>query len=319
MFNLCSSSEIRSRALSRLVFLIVFAAALVVRQAVLPAETLRIDEQGIGTSDAPPRGIHDITAVLDRERESLKAVEVAIKIAERAVPEGAKSGVLAKFFREKARAAHFLGRFEQEVADYRSAIEHSRLSGNDQGILLWDLGRAEALAGSYNAGIAAINRALGLFDDQYGHGYFVAANSVLAMLHARGGDAEKAASALKQAQRYRGDISSWPIPTSVQRLLQAGLEAGEAAVLDATGDYEKAEALHRKALGRLSSDEAKIVGKAILGADAMSHGFGLTILHWAFRRICGVRAGLSMQRMRLAAPCSRRCARMDETPGIRQR
>ena len=129
MFNLCSSSEIRSRALSRLVFLIVFAAALVVRQAVLPAETLRIDEQGIGTSDAPPRGIHDITAVLDRERESLKAVEVAIKIAERAVPEGAKSGVLAKFFRERARAAHFLGRFEQEVADYRSAIEHSRLSG----------------------------------------------------------------------------------------------------------------------------------------------------------------------------------------------
>ncbi len=256
--------------MSRLVFLLMFLAVLAARQVDLSAETLRIDAQGIGTPDAPRRSISDITAVLVQDRENLKAVEAAIGIAEQLPPEGAKSGALARFFRERARAAHFLGRFEQEVADYRAAIEHSRLSGNDQGILLWDLGRAEALTGNYNAGIAAINRALDLFDDQYGRGFFVAANSVLAMLHARGGDVEKASAALKQAQRYRGDIPNWPVPTSVQRLLQAGLEAGEAAVLDATGDYEKAERLHRKALGRLSRDETKIVGKAILGADAMS-------------------------------------------------
>ena len=210
--------------------LILFGAILICSQAELRAETLHIEKQVIGTADAPPLSITDITAVLDRERENLKAVEVAALVAERAVPEGTKSGVLAKFFRERARAAHFLGRFEQEVADYRLAIEYSRLSGNDQGILLWDLGRAEALAGNYDTGIETIKRAIGLFDDQYGRGYFVAANSVLAMLYARGGDADGAAIALRQAQRYRGEITTWPISPSVKRLLQAGLESGEAAI-----------------------------------------------------------------------------------------
>ena len=135
---------------------------------------------------------------------------------------------------------------------------------------MWDLGRAEALAGNYDTGIETIKRAIGLFDDQYGRGYFVAANSVLAMLYARGGDADGAAVALRQAQRYRGEITTWPISPSVKRLLQAGLEFGEAAILDASGQYDEAETLHRQALGRLSDDEKKIVGRQILGADAMS-------------------------------------------------
>jgi hypothetical protein len=54
---------------------------------------LHIEKQAIGTADAPPRSITDITAVLDRERENLKAVEAAALVAE-----GAKTGVLAKFF-----------------------------------------------------------------------------------------------------------------------------------------------------------------------------------------------------------------------------
>lgn len=94
--------------MSRLVFLLMFLAVLAARQVDLSAETLRIDAQGIGTPDAPPRSISDITAVLVQDRENLKAVEAAIGIAEQLPPEGAKSGALARFFRERARRPIFL-------------------------------------------------------------------------------------------------------------------------------------------------------------------------------------------------------------------
>ena len=48
--------------------LILFGAILICSQAELRAETLHIEKQVIGTADAPPRSITDITAVLEHFR-----------------------------------------------------------------------------------------------------------------------------------------------------------------------------------------------------------------------------------------------------------
>lgn len=101
------------------------------------------------TPPAPPRTIHDITALLDQYKPDPKKAEAARAKAAEQPPATGDAAALALFYRERSRAAYRIGLVGQRIADLRMARRYSRESGGGGLGLRADLFEAERDGGNF--------------------------------------------------------------------------------------------------------------------------------------------------------------------------
>ena len=198
----------------------------------------------------PPRTIKDITSFLDaQERRDLAELAKMRVKADKVPPATDDAGVLARFYFARGQTADNLGRAEQAVADYRTAVEYAGKASSSYTYLpdmldklTWQYGLSELNLGNFQRGVEAIKKSIELAYLRPEHKGSVAIRlCILAAIQAHGGEIAAAEDALDEARAvYSG------------RLAEAGRDQvwfkyGEAMVASAKGDLATAERLLRAA------------------------------------------------------------------------
>jgi CHAT domain-containing protein len=201
-----------------------------------------------GDQAAPPRGIADITAILDREKPDPARVAAARAAADAQPPIGLAGADLATFYFKRGLAANRIGRQEQERADLGKALAILRPLQRPEQLahMLGPAAEAELRAGDPGAARALRVEEAALAEQlprQGGHAVRVYA--VLAMQDARVGRLKEAAGWLAKAEARRDRIKAGGQGAAV---LDWFILRSQGEVLDYSGRHGKAEPLLRQAL-----------------------------------------------------------------------
>ena len=109
---------------------------------------------------APPRTIKDITAILDQEKPNLEKIKSLQKKVEAEPPPDLAGEDLASFYYERGLAAAELGRINQQLSDFKRAIELGREHIGNIPRYYQQLAYAERDAGNLKAAAAAMKKRL---------------------------------------------------------------------------------------------------------------------------------------------------------------
>ena len=214
----------------------------------------RPDDAGLralaGESTHPPRGIHDILALLDEYQPDPARAGKWRAAADRKPPETQDRHDLANFYFERARAAREIGRIGQTISDFRLAAEYSQGGHPRRLRILDELSVAEGTGGNFLNSL----RLRESFPAGQSTGWRITKYAVTASMLAGIGDIGNARKIFAQAEEiYR----EWrrARPFDLYRHHQtAVLENSRAWILLGEGKPAEAETAIRKAIAAREAD-----------------------------------------------------------------
>ena len=109
-----------------------------------PQKSDELQEQAI---KLPPRSINDITRMLSDYRQQDDLVTRLQGIADAPAPQGSDKKTLFDFYWQRAMAAGQLGRVQQQLSDFRLAVEHGSAGTPEFARALRNLAGAEFSGG----------------------------------------------------------------------------------------------------------------------------------------------------------------------------
>ncbi len=215
----------------------VLVALLVVLPAPAPAH---------GAQLAPPRTIHDITALLDQYKPDAAKID-ALKAAVKQEPPATDDRIaLAQFYAKRAGAAEELGMVEQQIADLRRAAEYAKGWADGEWDIVIDLAFAEIFAGNFLNGLKLYQQSLALV--RGARGREISANAVIAAMYGYMGDVGEARKALRDAEVVMYQLRGGRGWATYGDIWTALVELARGSVARAEGKYAGAETAFRRAL-----------------------------------------------------------------------
>ena len=195
----------------------------------------------------PPRRINDVLAVLDQPVQFDQAIVRKFKaVADKSPPQSADNVDLALFFKRRGDAALQLGRLNQVLEDFRTALLHAEKAKMVDYRFLDMLGEMEFWGGNYSRAIELLKRSLS-------KGVSLGAYTSLVGVYSRIGDIESAeklknvgVAFCNQVYRDSGGRIVWA------RILAAKMKA---YFLEAQGRFAEAEKQWKIAIKLLPSKE----------------------------------------------------------------
>lgn len=195
---------------------------------------------------APPRTIHDITALLDQYQPEPEKIE-ALKAQLNAEPPRIDNRIeLAQFFAQRAAAAEALGMSDRQIADLRRAAEFAKGWQDGEWQIAMKLAVAELFVGNSLNGLRLVERTLPLV--RGARGREIVSYAIIATIRSYRGDLPEARSALRNAQAVAMQIGNSPAWATWGYSWTNLLERARASLLRAEGKYGEAEEAYRKAL-----------------------------------------------------------------------
>ena len=199
----------------------------------------------------PPRRIDDITNILDQTPADPALVERLIETADAIPPAGASRLKLQDFYYQRGMDAAKLGRYKQSLEDLRKAVsligDFSSRTPTINSMLI-ELAIAEVRVNNFKTGIESARRALEIFPE------WVGMNSLLVNFYAFCGDLE---SAERTKDRATNIMLKWRETRRNKFWRQYHTAGMKAAILEARGQYEKAEPLRRRTLQLAAAPRVK--------------------------------------------------------------
>ena len=192
------------------------------------------------TPPMAPRGINDITALLDQYRPDPKALDDARKTIAQQPPATEDRKQSAEFFLTRARAYEKLGKTTERISDLRQAREFVREGATREDEILAELAVAEINGGNYANAIATTEERIRLHGYLYGY-------TEAALFNAMAGDLSRAKTYLAQADnllstmmmsKYNQYSHDWV----------ATVERARGAILQGEGKYAEAEIVFRRVI-----------------------------------------------------------------------
>jgi CHAT domain-containing protein len=204
-----------------------------------------------GTSFVPPpRTINDIEALLDQQARTKPEVALRDR-ADAQPPNTTDRSALAEFYFQRGLAAAEIGVSRQEIDDLTKALEHWDPGGSLKNYeILYRLSMAELRGGSYSRHLEYRERAIDAATMNRDSAWLLWRHSTSTRRYADLGDLKAAEAALAELSTlYQQSFRWW---SGSQPHYEANYAWAQAAVLDAKGEYAKAEALYRQAIAAVS-------------------------------------------------------------------
>ena len=214
----------------------------------------RPDDAGLralaGESTHPPRGIHDILALLDEYQPDPARAGKWRAAADRKPPETQDRHDLATFYFERAGAAREIGRIGQTISDLRLAAEYSEAGHPRRLRILNELAIEENLGGNFLNSL----RLRESFPAARSYGWRIWSHASTAYMLASIGDTGNARKIFAQAEElYREWRRAAPFDLS-RHEVTATLEHYRAWILLSEGKPAEAETASRKAIAAWEAD-----------------------------------------------------------------
>ncbi|HXF67738.1 MAG TPA: CHAT domain-containing tetratricopeptide repeat protein, partial [Burkholderiales bacterium] len=216
------------------------------------------------TPPAPPRTIHDITALLDQYKPDPAKVELLKARVVREPPPNAKPDELLAFLLDRAEAAGELGMATKQVADLRRAAELARGTDEEWQILM-SLWIVEVFAGNLVNAIKLKERMPRAVGSKRGR--LIAEYSTAAALYAAMGDLPAARAALRNAQAAMFEMERAHAWVTWGDSWISSFEGARGRVLNAEGKYAAAEAAYRNALA--AQERFLEIAPQVIGAEGI--------------------------------------------------
>lgn len=228
----------------------------------------RPDDAGLralaGESTYPPRGIHDILALLDEYQPDPARAGKWRAAADRKSPETQERYDLANFYFERAGAAREIGRIGQTISDLRLAAEYSYAGHPRRLRILDELIVAEFTGGNFLNAL----RLRGSFPAGQSYGWRITRHAGTAQALADIGDIGNAKKIFAQAEDlYREWRRARPFDL-YRHTLTAVLEHNRAWILRHEGKLAEAETAFRKAIAAREADIPMLRERMLRGWDS---------------------------------------------------
>ena len=214
----------------------------------------RPDDAGLralaGESTHPPRGIHDILALLDEYQPDPARAGKWRAAADRKPPETQDRHDLATFYFDRGRAARAIGRIGQTISDFRLAAEFSEAGHPRRLRILDELVVAENTGGNFLNAL----RLRESFPAGQSTGWRINRHAGTAAMLAGIGDIGNARKIFAQAEEIYGEWRRARPFDLYRHSLTAVLEHYRAWILLAEGKPAEAETAIRKAIAAWEAD-----------------------------------------------------------------
>ena len=214
------------------------------------------------SSKPPPRTIHDVLAVLEEPtgKEAARLSQYRA-IADAEPPTTNDPIALWRFYRERGKAADFLGRTNQAISDQSKALRYVKSTGRNDPDSAGVNSRNDIRAlGVMHYLIGEYDRAASLYEESYKlappdkTGARIAAISFLVFAYAELGRIEDADRAISRARSLVPKTYRWKKGAIWAPNLRALASLAEGAALVARGDYREAERLLRNVISEIDAD-----------------------------------------------------------------
>ncbi len=231
------------------------------RPTVSLLEAKKISTEFEGSSyETPPRTIADIEALLDENTlTNWDRIQADRRIADALPPTSTSPLELAGFYRERAKAAIFVGRFTQARKDLLRTLEILHSAGINQtddtvlneSEIHADLAHAEQVSGRLGQWLQHAHRRLQIRVQQ-GRDTSPALHTIPATAAAALGSLEEAKAQIETAKSKLHNTYSWNNGFDV--IVQSMVPGAEGRVLDFQGQHLEAEPLLRKSIDMIRRD-----------------------------------------------------------------
>lgn len=195
----------------------------------------------------PPRSINDITRMLDDYRQTPERIDALRAVADAPVPAGADRAALFEFYWRRGQAAVELARIQQQIADFRMAIDNGRPNTSEYARALRDLGNAEVLGGNYLDALRYADESVRNIPKS-ATGQLTGAYAMKVALSAQVGDLETAAKDLAQLEATLTTLKSSRNWMLLSHSWLANYERSRGEYFRQAGKFVEADAAYRKAL-----------------------------------------------------------------------
>ncbi len=197
-------------------------------------------------TNAPPRNVDDILAVLDQYKPDPSIAQKRRQIAD-APPSMTEPRALAQFYIARAGAASAIGRSQQQRSDLQLAYDNAPAGSAEQNRSLQSLAIAEAASGR-------LTRAVSLFEEilrtapAVNVGTRISTNERIAKLYRDLGDIQAARTAVSRAEDVFNERTRFPNNAFFEQERVALIERARAEQYEVEGKFPLAEVSRRAAL-----------------------------------------------------------------------
>jgi tetratricopeptide (TPR) repeat protein len=195
---------------------------------------------------APPRGISDVTAILDQEKPDPSRTGKMRRDADAEPPAGINGAALTEFLFRRAQARGGLGRVDEAIADLNRSIDIERARGGDafpkQIELVWQY----RLAGETRKALHLVDQMI-KNNDPARKGRLFGLHRWGIVLSCWAGDIPQAEANLKRAVALAEASRAWPNVDQYGSFWASMVEDGRARIYQAHGQFSQAEAAFHKA------------------------------------------------------------------------